>query len=723
MATSIPRSVGSGAEPLPPDSTPTLGKIRWEDYIIASNEYDDPGCLDLKFQEYLLRNNLKQYWSAPPRDRERDRYHGVLEELAEVIRQKGAIVTAWEMNDEATMNKLNKVYSSKQCAEFAEVARSIRRRKCGLTMSNNYFGAWNGSYEGGYGWCRTIKTRLIGKDLYAPSTFQDTRYYLGHKGGDYIFELRRDDWDPPGSTFHKPAFADLGWTTLEVNQKEHFQFRGLVPRPPKEYHRRLKDFVLPSVMGIIVSYLAFNPARRNLLTPEMDAILQDLANIMPHNVELLQNIWAQKHSAGRRHSFNGSPPAKICEFAWLWERLPGLKQVQPMVRIVGMVRDMVGKSMEQLAAVWKYHLESEAREILFDQQEYHDQVLVYKSSQVRSALMNVLVVVRADPGSAFLLSSLLTFFSEPHSLTAFQNIHEYYKSHEQFYKDIGDHPLHQYDIPGPSLEAFRQACQIANYIRLAEAHPDKVDGQVQQEVVEKEVAEGGADASHDTPWEQSTIIVGTTETSKDNSASGTLSIEQEAPSINNVVWQQPTAGNEAPAPDHKRCGRTPKCRANDSSNPLKSPTVPTAKKQSKEQGEKRKRGEGETDTTEAQADGAVKAPGPCSSSPSPTKRRKTRQSKSDSDIELSHPLTPKPAKKQNKAWAESLSLLKLSRRQNATAPVCRATSNKATKTVTTPPATELRKLDLRSAPAPSSHGMSLRGRSDAQDSDGAPPTA
>ncbi|KPM34510.1 hypothetical protein AK830_g12064 [Neonectria ditissima] len=139
-------------------------------------------------------------------------------------------------------------------------------------------------------------------------SLQNSRYYLGHGGGDYIFRYL-------GQPLTGNHDVLLGW-----EDQEAFQYCGQVPRPQAEYLCRL-EALAPQVVRILASVIGFhNRAGKGQLPCAISRICRKDSPLTSPDLARLAIVWnkmfpAGKDPVGLMHEVANNPVVE--EFAWL----------------------------------------------------------------------------------------------------------------------------------------------------------------------------------------------------------------------------------------------------------------------------------------------------------------------------------------------------------------------------------------------------------------------
>ncbi|KAK7403007.1 hypothetical protein QQX98_011248 [Neonectria punicea] len=192
-------------------------------------------------------------------------------------------------------------------------------------------------------------------------TLQGSRYYLGHNGGDFIFQYSNQP--PLGS--HCPF---LGFEQAH----QTFQYRGQVPRPQSEYIDRLQE-VIPCVLRVLSSILGYHNKVGHLTLPcPIQRISRKNSKVNRFDAKHLHDIWVKVFPTG--HEPRGLKPVAranpiVEEFAYLVVAcLKGPKgealkfELRPLIHCV---ESMSGSTLLNLAKAREARLLSIAREQLF----------------------------------------------------------------------------------------------------------------------------------------------------------------------------------------------------------------------------------------------------------------------------------------------------------------------------------------------------------------------
>lgn len=215
------------------------------------------------------------------------------------------------------------------------------------------------------------------KQILVSKTLQDTRYYLGHCGGEFVFRYCPSRQSGPN--------AFLGCTG--VTTRDSFRFCGQVPRPRSEYSARF-SVVTSKVIRAFAGVLGYFRTHDHGRLPCFLRRACELGSKLPlDDLESLGNKWNIAFPNGTRI------PSKIRvamrlnpvigEFAHLFQMLadgsPNMEtDLEPLIRMVE------GSSRLVLGAIAKKHfarLETAAFKQLFSG-EYSHNLLVFQDDNV-----------------------------------------------------------------------------------------------------------------------------------------------------------------------------------------------------------------------------------------------------------------------------------------------------------------------------------------------------
>jgi hypothetical protein len=334
--------------------------------------------LRLLWDEYVCNNkNQAGAWlsGSDPKgsDREHDRYADIVRAAEHLERQRAMmeaeVVQATKALDAMiSLHKKRKPRRQKDIDVVVGVARRVLGRR---TIRK----AWKDVDTP----VRPRNTNIIMADpcgpyqdsdiLKSPWTLYGTEFYVGHRGGDYIFR-----WDNK---------IDM---LVEDNDPDRFLFQGLVPRPHSEYFRRLFDVVIPDILAMIVSALAFNPANGSVMPAELGRFLHDAGRLRREDILLLGHAWRAKFYDPQADRIEVPTfmkkemtriDGRVAEAGWLLRKLPNLTRRGQLGFLFWILSASTDLSIHEMAKLHETKLEREGKNILFEEKEYNGSVLVY----------------------------------------------------------------------------------------------------------------------------------------------------------------------------------------------------------------------------------------------------------------------------------------------------------------------------------------------------------
>lgn len=197
---------------------------------------------------------------------------------------------------------------------------------------------------------------------------QNTRYYWGHKGGDYIFRYTT----PPIASVGIPvAPAETGIRggkhpvhhhlghILPTEELQNLRYWGQVPRPAKEYLARLK-LVIPSVLRVVVNTLGVvTRGSTSSPLPGLLALTQPDHRLSYGDLARLAHAWfsvSPGHAGHRgillRRMRGNSRISELAHLIWMLQAdigQPGsiwLRELEPLIHIL---EDGTGWSFSKMA--------------------------------------------------------------------------------------------------------------------------------------------------------------------------------------------------------------------------------------------------------------------------------------------------------------------------------------------------------------------------------------
>ncbi|KAH6990242.1 hypothetical protein EDB80DRAFT_816371 [Ilyonectria destructans] len=215
------------------------------------------------------------------------------------------------------------------------------------------------------------------KQILVTKTLQDTRYYLGHCGGEFVFRYCPSRQSGPN--------AFLGSTG--VTTRDSFRFCGQVPRPQSEYSARF-SVVTSKVTRAFASILGHFRTHDHSRLPGFLRSACELGSKLPQDdLESLGIKWDIAFPNGTRIPANIRAAMRlnpaIGEFAHLVQILADgspntIRDLEPLIRMVE------GSTRRVLRSIAKKHfarLETAAFKQLFSG-EYSHNLLVFQDDKV-----------------------------------------------------------------------------------------------------------------------------------------------------------------------------------------------------------------------------------------------------------------------------------------------------------------------------------------------------
>lgn len=420
LLTSSPVTKGQSIAPTRMGSIGMLGSISGaaaEEVPVSWTAAQRSRC-EARWEEYLRQQNLEGLWRGPL-GKEQDRYRPVLESLAAEDRVRQRQSTAIREQKMKWSVKLRCQKTRERLAQYKGELKTIfdaANEDLRYQTQRQQMEAAHQRHLAANHRCATRLVKLPGGsdedacELEVATSLSRTRYYLGHKGGDYIFRYQEfyafyslyrefgaggDAWDPNGSVCHHPG-SEVNLQCDEETRSD-FQYCGQVPRTWKEYASRF-EMVCQDIMRLFGSVISFEPLGDGVLINEVYRPCLEVTNIDVKSLNRLEKTWnvrVAKDSAF--FSWVQSMAAgnsKLLEFAFLLNRLDEMsgglfkEQVRSLVQLFGSVTD---KTLPEMCEAYEGIMKEEAMKELLNERNFEhcmvfedDAVEVYSSSRCRN---------------------------------------------------------------------------------------------------------------------------------------------------------------------------------------------------------------------------------------------------------------------------------------------------------------------------------------------------
>lgn len=346
---------------------------------------------------------------------EQDRYRTVLEMLESEdarLGKEGSEVSLqrekWEM-----MQRTRRVRASlrphlDELQAIANAAERVQTHETRLAQMKKEQEEWLGDISKNPGWLCSFKNVRIGGffdvgsvEVRVVTRLSHSRYYLGHSGGDYVFEYCRpgntsgdeycqgdEAWDPNGPVWKHPGLHGAFGLDQGGAETASFKFRGLVPRTWREYATRF-ELVCKDVLQVLAAFISFEPEGDG---PLWGAQYQHVPTFSEINIRILAHVrdaWRMRVSLNHpylcwaRSILDHHP--RICEFAFLVKQLDGrlsrgLTRVA-MAPLIETVESATERTLEELHAIYQDILGKEALRELHESRNIEHCVLYDKKGQ------------------------------------------------------------------------------------------------------------------------------------------------------------------------------------------------------------------------------------------------------------------------------------------------------------------------------------------------------
>ncbi|KAM4067051.1 hypothetical protein HRG_001056 [Hirsutella rhossiliensis] len=242
------------------------------------------GSNEESWKQYITQHGFEDAWDDSNHRTEQDRYGPILARLAashesrmaaqeEIVREK----ERWSLLMRRSADRLEPHTAKVQ--EIMDLADAVQLEWAEKKALDDRHARREAEW-----WPRVFSPKRVRigdwadedtKEMAVSSTLFDPRYYLGHQGGDYIFQYRdEDDTNDLEATVPTDKGPEMawepwrhpGWHSILAYGPEDLPKRltycGQVPRPVKEYTARLQVLV-PAIAKMIVSLVGFHRAGGN----------------------------------------------------------------------------------------------------------------------------------------------------------------------------------------------------------------------------------------------------------------------------------------------------------------------------------------------------------------------------------------------------------------------------------------------------------------------------
>ncbi|KAK2608494.1 hypothetical protein QQS21_002956 [Conoideocrella luteorostrata] len=337
-----------------------------------------------EWERFLTDNDLRTLWSVS-HDIEQVKYAPIIKQLeAEdlrreplekqiVLEKKWCVRRFSGTRTQRCQEYLSNIYLA---ASRVQNASFLRRRRTG-----------NGAYQkevirhgaAGNRLHKIMKIRLgnfgdeNARDLPVATTIENSRYYLGHSGGDYVFRYQPEIESSPSTSIltSDSTFPDLSrhpsWQSFLNNNdvsKQNFIYCGLVPRAFREYKARF-ELLCGEVIQLLGSIIVFHD---RLSTVDIRSQLASYATTKitcsflfelykKWKEESSNNKWDRKWAQGQI----GQHP-KILECVHLMAKIYDFNHdfLKGMAPLILMIEDAAGKNFVTLLDVYEKCVAQEA---------------------------------------------------------------------------------------------------------------------------------------------------------------------------------------------------------------------------------------------------------------------------------------------------------------------------------------------------------------------------
>ncbi|EFY85638.1 hypothetical protein MAC_08285 [Metarhizium acridum CQMa 102] len=413
-------------EPLPGPAEPSSR------FFVPEERVDGPEawtpeqiCLcNARWERYLEKVQLSALWEEG-HETEQDRYRTVLETLKSEdsrLEKEGSEVSLhrekWAMMQRNRRVRASLVPHLDELQVIANAADTVLTYETRLAQMKADQEKWLDDISKNPGrLCRFKNVRIGGFDevdsweVRVATGLSHSRYYLGHSGGDYVFEYcgsgntsgdeycqEGDAWDPDGPIWNHPGLHGAFGLDQGGAETASFEFRGLVPRTWREHSARF-ELVCKEVLQVLATFISFEPGGDG---PLWGAQYQHVPAFSEINILILTHVrdaWRMRVSVNHpylcwaRSILNHHP--RICEFAYLVGQLDGRLSrgltrlaMAPLVETVESATEM---TLEELRVIYQDILGKEALRQLHESRNIEHCVLYDNEGQqreVRSQLIH-----------------------------------------------------------------------------------------------------------------------------------------------------------------------------------------------------------------------------------------------------------------------------------------------------------------------------------------------
>ncbi|TWU71983.1 hypothetical protein ED733_002583 [Metarhizium rileyi] len=352
-----------------------------------------------RWKEYLEKKHLPALWEKRP-DTEQNRYRRVLDMLtadesrlgsqgSELLRQQQRWTSMQREPQEKQASLAMHQSELDQILRAGEVVSRHRSKQMQIEAEQEM-------------WLQAVAQnpgRLYSSHAVRISDFEDvgafevkvarglsnSRYYLGHKGGDYIFEycrvgnksgdeswLEDTAWDPNGPVWDHPSLHSFFGLEKGDAEFTDFKFRGLVPRSWREYAARF-EIVCKEVLQALAALISFEPEGDGSLWGKGFEHVPAFNNINRLVVKHVCEAWDARVLPNHAYlcwiqSILNSDP-RLCEFAYLIERLDALSRGmigKGLAELIEVIETATSTALGELCIAYGKILEAEATRQLYD---------------------------------------------------------------------------------------------------------------------------------------------------------------------------------------------------------------------------------------------------------------------------------------------------------------------------------------------------------------------
>jgi hypothetical protein len=337
------------------------------------------------WDQYVETHYMARLW-AKSEEKEQDRYRDILQKLssddARGEKQGAAIMEQrelWVKKQRDPQGRESLSQHRRELDDIDEAANAVLRHETLQNMRQRSHKKLTKAIESCRYSLQTTKRVWLGGageggsvEAEVTTNLNDTMYYLGHAGGDYIFRYREPDspsicaaWDTSSPVSAHPS----NYSFLDSEEdKKCFTYEGLVPRTWKEYAERFA-IVCQDVAKLLGAILCFGSYNDGIPCNGQTKLIPGTA-IRGALFTHLRNAWCRRVLPGYNYLYWVQSKAKhhprFWEFAFLLKRLDTLGSgfANTLKSLVNLVEMATGMTMAENCAAFEWLLKGEAERAL-----------------------------------------------------------------------------------------------------------------------------------------------------------------------------------------------------------------------------------------------------------------------------------------------------------------------------------------------------------------------